>query len=185
MHDLEASGSQSRLGDGVRQVLTELRRRRRRRSCSSPTARPPRASRSPRRRSWLRGRGCRSSRSAWECRAGPRHRADRAPGRRRRLRRRRRAVSGQAAGEGVRRREAGRAAQGASRRLEGPESRPRTCNRSRSSAPADGQPRRVELIHHPKETGERTFILEVDPRRASFRPTTTGSSAWSTCARRS
>ena len=31
-------------------------------------------------------------------------------------------------------------------------------------APAKGQPRRVELVYHPKTTGERTFILEVDPR---------------------
>jgi hypothetical protein len=31
-------------------------------------------------------------------------------------------------------------------------------------APADGQPRRVELVHRPKSTGERTFILEVEPR---------------------
>ena len=31
-------------------------------------------------------------------------------------------------------------------------------------APANGQPKRVELVYHPKTTGERTFILEVDPR---------------------
>ncbi|APW63974.1 VWA domain-containing protein [Paludisphaera borealis] len=31
-------------------------------------------------------------------------------------------------------------------------------------APADGQSKRVELVHHPKVTGERTFFLEVDPR---------------------
>jgi hypothetical protein len=31
-------------------------------------------------------------------------------------------------------------------------------------APPDGQPARVEIIHHPKATGERTFILEVDKR---------------------
>ena len=31
-------------------------------------------------------------------------------------------------------------------------------------APADGQPKRVELVHRPKTTGERTFILEVDPQ---------------------
>jgi hypothetical protein len=28
-------------------------------------------------------------------------------------------------------------------------------------APADGQPRRVELVHRPRTTGEQTFILEV------------------------
>ncbi|WP_165220834.1 VWA domain-containing protein [Aquisphaera insulae] len=28
--------------------------------------------------------------------------------------------------------------------------------------PPDGQPRRVELVHHPKATGERTYILEID-----------------------
>jgi hypothetical protein len=32
------------------------------------------------------------------------------------------------------------------------------------SAPADGQPRRVELIHRPKETGERSFVIEIEPR---------------------
>jgi hypothetical protein len=31
-------------------------------------------------------------------------------------------------------------------------------------APADGQPRRVELIHRPRETGERSFIIEIEPR---------------------
>ncbi len=31
-------------------------------------------------------------------------------------------------------------------------------------APADGQSRRVELIYRPKETGEQTFVLEVEPR---------------------
>ena len=31
-------------------------------------------------------------------------------------------------------------------------------------APADGQPKRVELVHRPKTTGERTFILEIDPQ---------------------
>jgi hypothetical protein len=31
-------------------------------------------------------------------------------------------------------------------------------------APRDGQPERIELTHRPKETGERTFIVEVEPR---------------------
>jgi hypothetical protein len=31
-------------------------------------------------------------------------------------------------------------------------------------APRDGQSERVELIHRPKTTGERTFIVEVEPR---------------------
>jgi hypothetical protein len=31
-------------------------------------------------------------------------------------------------------------------------------------APPDGQTKRVELVYRPKETGERTFILEVDKR---------------------
>lgn len=31
-------------------------------------------------------------------------------------------------------------------------------------APADGQPRRVELSHRPREKGERAFVLEVQPR---------------------
>jgi hypothetical protein len=28
--------------------------------------------------------------------------------------------------------------------------------------PKDGAPKRVELVHHPKTTGERTFVIEVD-----------------------
>ncbi len=31
-------------------------------------------------------------------------------------------------------------------------------------APADGEPKRVELVYHPKTFGERTYILEVEPR---------------------
>ncbi|AMV37322.1 VWA domain-containing protein [Planctomyces sp. SH-PL62] len=31
-------------------------------------------------------------------------------------------------------------------------------------APPDGKPARVEIVHEPKETGEKTFVLEVDPR---------------------
>ncbi len=31
-------------------------------------------------------------------------------------------------------------------------------------APADGQSERVELVHRPRTTGERTFIVEVEPR---------------------
>jgi hypothetical protein len=31
-------------------------------------------------------------------------------------------------------------------------------------APPSGQPKRVELVHHPKTTGERTYILEVDKK---------------------
>jgi hypothetical protein len=31
-------------------------------------------------------------------------------------------------------------------------------------APTDGEPRRVELVHRPKETGERMFVLEIEPR---------------------
>jgi hypothetical protein len=31
-------------------------------------------------------------------------------------------------------------------------------------APRDGEPLRVELVHRPKSTGEKTFILEVDKR---------------------
>ncbi|AGA26204.1 VWA domain-containing protein [Singulisphaera acidiphila] len=34
----------------------------------------------------------------------------------------------------------------------------------RVKAPPDGQPLRVELGHRPKETGDVTYILEVDPR---------------------
>ena len=33
----------------------------------------------------------------------------------------------------------------------------------RVTAPADGQPRRVEISHRPKETGEITYVLEIDP----------------------
>jgi hypothetical protein len=31
-------------------------------------------------------------------------------------------------------------------------------------APPNGEPKRVELVHHPKTTGERTYILEVDKK---------------------
>jgi hypothetical protein len=31
-------------------------------------------------------------------------------------------------------------------------------------APPDGQARRIEVVHHPKKEGERTFILEIEPR---------------------
>jgi hypothetical protein len=31
-------------------------------------------------------------------------------------------------------------------------------------APADNQPRRIELVHRPKVEGERTFLLEIEPR---------------------
>lgn len=31
-------------------------------------------------------------------------------------------------------------------------------------APPDGKPARVEIVHEPKETGEKSFVLEVDPR---------------------
>src|SRR5436305_377677 len=31
-------------------------------------------------------------------------------------------------------------------------------------APRDGHPERIELVHRPKATGERTFIIEVEPR---------------------
>jgi von Willebrand factor type A domain len=31
-------------------------------------------------------------------------------------------------------------------------------------APPDGQPGRIELVHRPKTTGERTFIVEVEPK---------------------
>ena len=44
---------------------------------------------------------------------------------------------------------------------------PRTARELESvevDAPADGQPKRVELVHRPKATGERTFVLEVEPR---------------------
>ncbi len=44
---------------------------------------------------------------------------------------------------------------------------PKTAHEIESTevdAPSKGQPKRVELVYHPKTTGERTFILEVDPR---------------------
>ena len=31
-------------------------------------------------------------------------------------------------------------------------------------APPDGQPQRVEIGHRPKETGEITYLLEVEPQ---------------------
>ena len=41
---------------------------------------------------------------------------------------------------------------------------PREIASTEVDAPADGQPKRVELVYRPKTTGERTYILEVDPR---------------------
>ena len=102
-----------------------------------------------------------------EPRARPRPRADRAAGRRRRLRRRPGPVPGQArcrAGSRARRspsgskeRDAGHRAdpQGAHRELETIRGRrpPPTASRSGSRS-----------VHRPKETGEITYILEVEPR---------------------
>ncbi|HEV3168421.1 MAG TPA: VWA domain-containing protein [Isosphaeraceae bacterium] len=31
-------------------------------------------------------------------------------------------------------------------------------------APADGQPQRIEISHRPKETGDVTFVIEIEPR---------------------
>jgi hypothetical protein len=31
-------------------------------------------------------------------------------------------------------------------------------------APADGQPKRIEITHRPKETGDITYIIEIDPQ---------------------
>src|SRR5262249_13433864 len=36
--------------------------------------------------------------------------------------------------------------------------------RTEVQAPADGESLRVELVHTPKQTGEKTFVLEVDPQ---------------------
>jgi hypothetical protein len=44
---------------------------------------------------------------------------------------------------------------------------PKTAHEIESTevdAPAEGQPKRVELVYRPKTTGERTFIMEVDRR---------------------
>ena len=87
-------------------------------------------------------------------------------------------------GPGLRGRKGRRPAQGARARLARPQGA-RELESIEVEAPADGQPKRVELVHHPKTTGERTFILEVDKNPASSRPRTTGSSAWSPSARRS
>ena len=40
----------------------------------------------------------------------------------------------------------------------------REIESTRVKAPADGQPARVELRHRPKQTGERIYTLEVDPQ---------------------
>lgn len=37
-------------------------------------------------------------------------------------------------------------------------------------APADDQPRKVEINHRPKETGEIVYLLEVEPRDRELRP---------------
>ena len=53
-------------------------------------------------------------------------------------------------------------------------------------APPDGQPMRIEIGHRPRETGQITYIVEVESKpRASFRPGTTGSRRRSPSARRS
>jgi hypothetical protein len=41
---------------------------------------------------------------------------------------------------------------------------PRELESREVQAPPDGETRRVELVHRPKETGDRTFIIEVDQR---------------------
>ncbi len=60
----------------------------------------------------------------------------------------------------------GRASQsGCSRRTRrAPTPGPRELAQVQVEAPADGQPRRVELVHRPRTTGERTFVLEVEPK---------------------
>ena len=46
-----------------------------------------------------------------------------------------------------------------------PTPRPRASWRAiRVQAPPDGQPKRIEIGHRPKQTGEITYILEVEPR---------------------
>jgi hypothetical protein len=42
--------------------------------------------------------------------------------------------------------------------------RARELESTEVDAPASGQPKRVELVYRPKTTGEKTFILEVEPR---------------------
>ena len=115
-------------------------------------------------RSWPRQGSAAVHDRAGKRRAGPRHRADRAPGRRRGVRRRRRAVPGQAARPGLRRREGRWSGSRSSSPARKDPKRPRELESKEVDAPADGQPKRVELIHHPKTTGERTFIIEVDQR---------------------
>ena len=97
-------------------------------------------------------------------RAGPRPGAHRAAGRRRRVRRRRRPVPGQALGPGLPGPEGRRPAQGARRPARPTRRRTAELETIEVDAPPDGQPKRVELVHRPKTTGERTFILEVEPR---------------------
>ena len=174
---LEAEGSQSRLGDGVRQVLTELR------------GAPPSAivllsdgqttegeplSKAP---SWPQRKGVPLLHDRpGKCRAGPRYRADRAPGRRRRLRRRRRAVSGQAVGPRLRGRKGHGAAQGARAGLERPGTAPRArIEGSRAAAGRPAQARRADVTI-PRRRASAPSSSRSTSCPASSRPTTTGSS---------
>ena len=154
-------GARSRLGDGIRQVLTELRGAPPRPSCCFPTVRPPRANRSPRRPSWPPGRACPFHDRPGQRRAGARPGADRTPGRRHRLRGRRGPVPGQAPGRGFRGPEGDAPAPGARSGQPGPQGRAAArVDRGRGSRRRPAQ--RVELVHRPKGKGERTFILEID-----------------------
>ena len=156
-----------RLGDGVRQVLTELR--------GAPPVGDRAADRRPddRRRAARQGRRARRAeggaalhRSAW---ASPEPARD--------LELTELLVDdvvfvddlvrfqAKLLARGLRRAGGRRPAQGARR----PARPTRTPTREleidpRSTRPADGQPQRVELGHRPKETGEITYILEVEPQ---------------------
>ncbi len=159
------AGDQSRLGAGVRQVLTELRGR------PADGDRPPDRRPDDRRRDRRQGRRVRrqEGRPALPDRPGrprgpSRHRALRAAGRRRRLRRRPRPVPAQA--------DARRGSPSRSCTVRLKQTAPTSADPNATKdletikviAPPDGQPMRLEIGHRPRETGQITYIVEVESK---------------------
>ena len=166
LREVEPTGGQSRLGDGVRQVLTELRG-------APPSAivlltdgqttegEPlAKAAELAARKGvplYTIGLG--------EPRARPRPGADRAAGRRRRLRRRPGPVPGQAPGARVRRARRSRSGSRSATRARPTRSRPATWRRSEVDGPAR-RPARCgsRSATAPRRPARSTYILEVEPR---------------------
>ncbi len=163
LREVQGTGTQSRLGDDVRQVLTELRG-------APPSAiillsdgQTTEGETLAKAAELASAREYRSSRSAWEARSlrdleltellvddvvfvddAVRFQAKLLA----------RGFQGQRVTVRLLERDAASADPKAARELASTE----------VEAPADGQPRRVELVHRPKTTGERTFIIEIEPK---------------------